>query len=65
MQRAHCQMCTVYVRAVRFTPEQIELLLIVGIMELTIDKALPQALLEVPGVRCQVVEAKRGPLILT
>ena len=44
-------------------PVHIELLLIVSIMELAIDEALPLALL--PGVDGQVVEAKLGALILS
>ena len=46
-----------------FPPVQIVLLLIVSIMEMTIDEALPLALL--PGVDGQVVEAKLGALILS
>ena len=44
-------------------PEQIVLQLIVSIMELTIEEALPLALL--PGVDGQVVEAKLGAPMLS
>ena len=51
------QIFTEYVKcAVRFPPVQIPLFPIVGIMELTVDETLPQALL--PRVGGQVVEAK-------
>ena len=46
-----------------FPPVQIVLLLIVSIMELAIDEALPLALL--PGVDGQVVEAKPVALMLS
>ena len=46
-----------------FPPVQIVLTLIVSIMELTIDEALPLALL--PGVDGQVVEAKLVAPILS
>ena len=57
------QIFTEYVKcAVIFPPVQIALLPIVGIMDLTTDETLSQALL--PGVDRQVVEAKPGALIL-
>ena len=46
-----------------FPPVQIVLPLIVSIMELAIDEALPLALL--PGVDGQVVEAKQAALVLS
>ena len=65
MQHTLSNVKCLYVRCVvqsHFPPVQIELLLIVSIMELTIDEALPQPLL--PRVDGQVVEAKHVALML-